>query len=111
MYGCYRINCFRCQVYRGDVSKRYSLSHCNVSFRNNRANNRHTNDRKLPRRTQTLKAMSSNERCPFFFIINFYANGFHVMTGRGNPIHQNHTNCLKRKEFVLHDLFKNPRDS
>ena len=88
------------QVYRGDLSKISSLSYRNVSFHNNRTNNRHNNGRKLPRRTQTLKAMSSNEMCPFFFIINFDANGFYVMPGRGNPVHKNHTKLSEKKRII-----------
>ena len=47
-----------------------------------------------------MKPLSKEERCPFFFLINFDDNGFFVMPGRGNPVHKHHPKLGCSKHFI-----------
>jgi len=90
--GCFRFCCSCSQVYRGNVNKRSTLPYRDVSFSNNRKNNRSKiTHNYLPARTKTKLPMLSKQRCPFFFCICFDIKGFFVVNGKGNSLHRFHS--------------------
>ena len=83
---------FKCShgiKYQGDLKKRQSMKYRNVSYSNDRRNNR-SKGKTLPRRSQTCKPCSSTEKCPFSLQISFDVNGFYVVNGKGNHHHVGH---------------------
>ena len=83
---------FKCShgiSYHGDLKKRQSMNYRNVSYSNDRRNNR-SKGKSLPRRSQTCKPCKSSEICPFSLQISFDANGFYVVNGKGNSRHIGH---------------------
>ena len=90
--GCFRLKCRRCQLYRGKVTQRSNLSFKQVTFSNQRKNNRQKQKGlSLPRRTKTKLPLHHQNRCRFFFVLSYDENGFYVVNGKGNPIHSYHS--------------------
>ena len=88
--GYYRLSCSRCQTYRGNSTVRQDLKYRNVSFRNDRKNNRLHHGRRLSRRTKTSLPLTASHRCPFFIKLCYDDKGFFLNNRMGNPTHKHH---------------------
>lgn len=99
--GTYRLSCHRCQLYRGNVHDRSNMDFRNVSFSNDRRNNRDKNTTSnMCRRTVTMRPFHVSKRCPYFIILNYNDQGFYVMNGLGNPVHKHHPKYINGSHFI-----------
>ena len=91
-----RFSCTRSFVYRGDKSSRSDLSYRNLSYHNDRKNNRGKKGIHMSRRSKTSRSLTPSCRCRFFFLIHFDLYSFYVVSsGYGSTIHSHHHQLSK----------------
>ena len=90
MKGSYILKCNRCQLYKGDISYNSTKQFRKLSFHNDRKNNRTGKETRHPRKGKTQLPLTRSHRCPFFMLLKFSKRGFHIINGRGNPMHKFH---------------------